>query len=374
MRFPEFTEEWEEHALAEYLDFKNGLNPDVKRIGRGLPFISVMDILADGTINYDSIRGKVEATEREIENFSVGKFFLCLVAIYLMLTFAQKQNMTETIAYIKESLRDLYPSSEVSSLVRLIMERVCNIQPHHFLFCKDKELPESEKSRIHDIVERLKQMEPIQYILGTADFYSLQFEVDPSVLIPRPETEELVEQVILDNADKKIKILDIGTGSGCIAVTLRKHLKKASVIATDISAEALATARRNAKRNNTTVTFIQTDILDPEKAEMDIPFILDVIVSNPPYIKEEEKKDMERNVLDYEPHLALFVPDNDPLLYYWHIAHFGKKKLRRNGRLYFEINAACGNMVVEMLEEEGYKNIELIQDLSGRDRIIKARK
>ena len=236
-----------------------------------------------------------------------------------MLTFAQKQNMTETIAYIKESLRDLYPSSEVSSLVRLIMERVCNIQPHHFLFCKDKELPESEKSRIHDIVERLKQMEPIQYILGTADFYSLQFEVDPSVLIPRPETEELVE-------------------------------------------------------HNTTVTFIQTDILDPEKAEMDIPFILDVIVSNPPYIKEEEKKDMERNVLDYEPHLALFVPDNDPLLYYWHIAHFGKKKLRRNGHLYFEINAACGNMVVEMLEEEGYKNIELIQDLSGKDRIIKARK
>ena len=282
--------------------------------------------------------------------------------------------MTETIAYIKESLRDLYPSSEVSSLVRLIMERVCNIQPHHFLFCKDKELPESEKSRIHDIVERLKQMEPIQYILGTADFYSLQFEVDPSVLIPRPETEELVEQVILDNADQKIKILDIGTGSGCIAVTLRKHLKKASVIATDISAEALATARRNAKRNNTTVTFIQTDILDPEKAEMDIPFILDVIVSNPPYIKEEEKKDMERNVLDYEPHLALFVPDNDPLLYYWHIAHFVKKKLRRNGHLYFEINAACGNMVVEMLEEEGYKNIELIQDLSGKDRIIKARK
>lgn len=297
-----------------------------------------------------------------------------MVAIYLMLTFAQKQNMTETIAYIKESLRDLYPSSEVSSLVRLIMERVCNIQPHHFLFCKDKELPESEKSRIHDIVERLKQMEPIQYILGTADFYSLQFEVDPV----RPDTASGNRRTgragHASTMQTKDKILDIGTGSGCIAVTLRKHLKKASVIATDISAEALATARRNAKRNNTTVTFIQTDILDPEKAEMDIPFILDVIVSNPPYIKEEEKKDMERNVLDYEPHLALFVPDNDPLLYYWHIAHFGKKKLRRNGRLYFEINAACGNMVVEMLEEEGYKNIELIQDLSGRDRIIKARK
>ena len=282
--------------------------------------------------------------------------------------------MTETLAYIKESLKDLYPPSEISSLVRLIMERVSNIQPHHFLFCKDKILPEAEKNRIHEIVERLKEMEPIQYILGTADFYSLQFEVNPSVLIPRPETEELVEQVIIDNEGKKIKILDIGTGSGCIAVTLRKHLKQASIIATDISTEALDTARRNAKRNNATITFIQTDILNPEKAEMDIPFILDVIVSNPPYIKEEEHIDMERNVLDYEPHIALFVPDNDPLLYYWHIAHFGKKKLRRNGRLYFEINAAYGSMVVEMLEEEGYKDIELIQDLSGKDRIVKARK
>ena len=282
--------------------------------------------------------------------------------------------MTETLAYIKESLKDLYPPSEISSLVRLIMERVSNIQPHHFLFCKDKILPEAEKNRIHEIVERLKEMEPIQYILGTADFYSLQFEVNPSVLIPRPETEELVEQVIIDNEGKKIKILDIGTGSGCIAVTLRKHLKQASIIATDISTEALDTARRNAKRNNATITFIQTDILNPEKAEMDIPFILDVIVSNPPYIKEEEKIDMERNVLDYEPHIALFVPDNDPLLYYWHIAHFGKKKLRRNGRLYFEINAAYGSMVVEMLEEGGYKDIELIQDLSGKDRIVKARK
>ena len=281
--------------------------------------------------------------------------------------------MTGTIAYIKKSLKELYPPSEVSSLVRLIMERVCNILPHHFLFCKDKELSESEKKRIHEIVERLKQMEPIQYILGTADFYSLLFEVNPSVLIPRPETEELVERVIIDNADKKIKILDIGTGSGCIAVTLRKHLKKASVIAADISAEALATARRNAKHNNATITFIQTDILNPEKAEADIPFILDVIVSNPPYIKEEEKKDMEKNVLDYEPHLALFVPDNNPLLYYWHIAHFGKKKLKKDGLLYFEINAACGKMVVEMLEKEGYKDIELIQDLSGKDRIIKAR-
>ena len=235
--------------------------------------------------------------------------------------------MTETIAYIKESLKDLYPTSEINSLVRLIMERVCNIQRHHFILCTDKQLPENEKRQIHNITERLRQMEPIQYILETADFYSLLFEVNPSVLIPRPETEELVEQVILDNTDKKIQILDIGTGSGCIAVTLRKNLEKATVIATDISSAALETARRNAKRNHVPVTFIQTDILNSEKAETDIPFFVDIIVSNPPYIKEEEKKEMEKNVLDYEPPLALFVPDDDPLLFYRHIARFGQKRL-----------------------------------------------
>ncbi len=282
--------------------------------------------------------------------------------------------MTETIAYIKESLKDLYPTSEINSLVRLIMERVCNIQRHHFILCTDKQLPENEKRQIHNITERLRQMEPIQYILETADFYSLLFEVNPSVLIPRPETEELVEQVILDNTDKKIQILDIGTGSGCIAVTLRKNLEKATVIATDISSAALETARRNAKRNHVPVTFIQTDILNSEKAETDIPFFVDIIVSNPPYIKEEEKKEMEKNVLDYEPPLALFVPDDDPLLFYRHIARFGQKRLNKNGRIYFEINAACGKMTVDMLAEEGYHNIELIRDLSGKERIIKANK
>ena len=296
-----------------------------------------------------------------------------MVAIYLMLTFAQKQNMTETIAYIKESLRDLYPSSEVSSLVRLIMERVCNIQPHHFLFCKDKELPESEKSRIHDIVERLKQMEPIQYILGTADFYSLQFEVDPSVLIPRPETEELVEQVILDNADKKIKILDIGTGSGCIAVTLRKHLKKASVIATDISAEALVTARRNAKRNNTTVTFIQTDILDPEKAEMDIPFILDVIVSNPPYIAAAEEAEVMAEVLHHEPHSALFS-EQDGLRHLHAVIRAGQQALKPGGLIAMEHGYRQGEAVRRLLMEAGYNAPRTEQDLAGLDRCTWARR
>lgn len=281
--------------------------------------------------------------------------------------------MTETIAFIKESLKDTYPIPEVNSLVRLIMERVCNTPPHHFLFCQDKQIPEAEKERIREIVRRLKQQEPIQYILGTADFYSLSFEVNPSVLIPRPETEELVERIILDNQDRRIRILDVGTGSGCIAITLRKHLKEANVMATDISPEALATARRNAKRNNVSIPLFQTDILQTEQAAADIPYRFDIIVSNPPYVREAERKDMERNVLEHEPSLALFVPDDDPLLYYRHIADFGRQKLEKDGLLYFEINAACGDMTVGMLEEKAYKNIELIKDLSGKDRIVKAR-
>lgn len=280
--------------------------------------------------------------------------------------------MTETIAYIKESLKDSYPPSEVSSIVRLIIERICHIPPYRFLSGDTITLPDSEKKRIHEITEHLKQMEPIQYIIGIADFYSLEFEVNPSVLIPRPETEELVEHIIHDNDGKVITVLDIGTGSGCIAITLAKHLKQSRVSAVDISAEALSVARRNASNNGADVSFIQTDILRPDKAETDISGQFDLIVSNPPYIKEEEKREMERNVLEYEPHLALFVPDNDPLLFYRAIARFGKKKLNPGGRLYFEINAQCGAETAGMLRGEGYKQVELIKDLSGKDRIIKA--
>ena len=274
--------------------------------------------------------------------------------------------MTETIAYIKESLKDLYPTSEINSLVRLIMERVCNIQRHHFILCTDKQLPENEKRQIHNITERLRQMEPIQYILETADFYSLLFEVNPSVLIPRPETEELVEQVILDNTDKKIQILDIGTGSGCIAVTLRKNLEKATVIATDISSAALETARRNAKRNHVPVTFIQTDILNSEKAENDIPFFVDIIVSNPPYITQSEKTSVDANVLLYEPHSALFVPDTDPLLFYEAIGLYAVKALAPRHSLYLEINPLHAEALRDMLARQGWHDIDLRRDTSGK--------
>ena len=280
--------------------------------------------------------------------------------------------MRETIAYLKDSLSNLYPPSEVSGIVRLLMERICHIPPYRLLTGDDIVLADTDKQRIREIVEHLKRMEPIQYIIGIADFYSLEFEVGPDVLIPRPETEELVDRVIRDYPDKAVKILDIGTGSGCIAITLARHLPQATVTAIDISAGALTIAAGNAKRNGVSVDFIHTDILSEEKAGAAIPGTFDVIVSNPPYIKELEKKEMERNVLDYEPHLALFVPDEDPLLFYRAIAHFGKKKLVKEGRLYFEINAQCGCETVDMLQHEGYTNIELIRDLSGKDRMVKA--
>jgi release factor glutamine methyltransferase len=255
------------------------------------------------------------------------------------------------------------------------MEQICNLQPHQYLIFQDTQLSNEKKNKIIEVVERMKSKEPIQYILGTADFYSIPFEVNSSVLIPRPETEELVDLIISENSTSIGKnILDIGTGSGCIAITLQKNIKTTHVYAVDISAEALNVARRNAVQNQTDVTFIQTDILQLEKAQKDIPYTFDIIVSNPPYIKQEEKKEMEQNVLDFEPHLALFVPDQDPLLFYRHIAEFGKEKLKENGLLYFEINAACGEITCKMLQKKGYNKVQLIKDLSGKDRFIKAYK
>lgn len=281
--------------------------------------------------------------------------------------------MKETVTYINDSLKDIYPSNEIGSFTRLIMEQVCGLKPHNLLFCKDKEISETEKAKIRQIVARLQKEEPIQYILGIADFYGRTFAVTPSVLIPRPETEELVERIIVDYEDsKEVKILDVGTGSGCIGITLRRQLRQSEVIAVDISADAIQIARKNARHLGVPVIFIQTDILSLKKSEMDIPFIFDVIVSNPPYVKNSEKAAMDKNVLEYEPHEALFVPDEDPLVFYRQIARLGKKKLKKEGRLYFEINAQCGQMMKEMLENEGYCQIELIQDIFGKDRIVKA--
>lgn len=281
--------------------------------------------------------------------------------------------MTETLHYIEQSLKGIFPENEIRCFSRILFEKVCGIPPYRLLVDKDKKLSDTEKREITAIVERLQQAEPLQYILGEADFYGMTFSVNPDVLIPRPETEELVELILTRHKKEKHRILDVGTGSGCIAISLAKNLATSTVFAADISEKALQTARINAVRNQVDIRFIQTNILSKE-AETEIPGSYSILVSNPPYVKNSEKADMEKNVLEYEPHLALFVPDNDPLQFYRAIARFGKTKLTNNGFLYVEINAQYGPETVEMLKEEGYHNIFLKQDISGKNRIIEAQR
>jgi len=282
--------------------------------------------------------------------------------------------MKETISFISEALHEQYPPEEINTFTRWILEEVCNLTLQQQILCKDIQLSHAKKEHIQMIVQRLRKMEPLQYILEKCYFYGLIFNVNPSVLIPRPETEELVNHIIGSETKSNLKILDIGTGSGCIAVTLAKHLVNPEVYAIDISAEALVTANKNAKQNNTIVHFQHIDILSDNVLENYAGQSFNIIVSNPPYVKNSEKATMLDNVLHHEPHQALFVPDHDPLLFYRRIADIGLLMLKKSGRLYFEINAACGAIITDMLNEKGYQNIQLIQDLEGKDRFVKATK
>lgn len=284
--------------------------------------------------------------------------------------------MTETFRYIEHELQGIYPPGEIRSFARILCEHVCGVPYHRLLLDKDKQLSANEKQAIHRIVERLKQSEPIQYILGDAPFYDLSFTVTPGVLIPRPETEELADYIIRTHTGRKgdaTRILDIGTGSGCIAVTLARHLPGAEVWAADISEVALETARQNAVKNGVSVRFCRVDVLQERCAGM-FPGVYDILVSNPPYVTDSEKKNMEKNVLDYEPSLALFVPDTDPLLFYKAISRLGKQKIREGGFLYFEINARFGKETAGLLEKDGYKQVRLMKDLYGKERMIEARR
>ncbi|MDD2436189.1 MAG: peptide chain release factor N(5)-glutamine methyltransferase [Massilibacteroides sp.] len=277
--------------------------------------------------------------------------------------------MNETLAYLKQALGNQNSPEEVRSLIHLIMKKVCRLEPHQLFLDKDKDLSDAEKAEIRLIVQRLSRQEPIQYILGETLFYGYRFRVTPAVLIPRPETEELVERIIREEKTERLQVLDIGTGSGCIAVSLARQLNQASVWAVDISEEALSVARENAKRNLAEVTFLQMDVL---QAEPELPGKLDLLVSNPPYVMNGEKQAMEQNVLNYEPHQALFVSDNDPLVFYRAIADLGRRLLKEGGRLYLEINAALGKETLDVLKERQYKECQLEKDLSGKDRMIKA--
>ena len=274
----------------------------------------------------------------------------------------------KTIArHINEALSNCYSAGEVSALTRIIATELLGIPQMTFFLKDDVTLTAEQQTLLGNAIERLKKQEPIQYILGYCDFCGLRFKVTPVTLIPRPETSELVEWVASEATGKE-SILDIGTGSGCIAVSLAYRVPQSKVTAWDISPGALAVATENSKANNSAVRFEQVDILAYEPTGEQF----DIIVSNPPYIKENEKEAMHTNVLDWEPHTALFVPNSDPLLFYRTIAQKGLSMLSNGGKLYFEINRAHGKETVEMLESLGYTGIELRKDFADNDRMIRA--
>lgn len=271
------------------------------------------------------------------------------------------------IQYATDKLKDTYDEQEIRSICHLIFMDIFKYTKIDIHLRKHETLNESFVNRFYGIIAQLQTNIPIQYIIGETEFAGFRFKVTPSTLIPRPETEELV-QWISGQAVPGCRVLDIGTGSGCIAISLSRLIPGAQVTAFDISGEALEIARFNNSQNNTDVNFIRKDILQREPCTGDD---YDIIVSNPPYVRKTEKKEMHARVLDFEPHMALFVPDNDPLVFYRAIAGFGQTHLHPGGMLFFEINEAFGNETVQMLREYEYQDIQLKKDIYGKKRFIK---
>lgn len=268
----------------------------------------------------------------------------------------------------RHKLKESYNRDEIRLFAFLILEDMFHLPLSEIVTRKFNDLSDNEKQTINHVIQRLLEKEPIQYIVGTTEFYGLKFKVTPSVLIPRPETEELVEWITASGKDVP-RILDIGTGSGCIAISLAKLLPGSNVEAWDISQEALDVAQHNAQLNNVKVSFKKVNVLQPYVIHT--PF--DIIVSNPPYIQELEKKTMDENVLNYEPHTALFVEGNNALIFYDRIAELALNHLSEDGVLYFEISHSKGEKVVNLLKEKGFKDIELQKDISGNNRMIRAK-
>lgn len=269
-----------------------------------------------------------------------------------------------------EELDFLEDRVEAESFFYLILEKFKNLKRIDLALNPNLEMSEIDLARWTEIVSELKTQRPIQYILGETEFFGLRFKVNENTLIPRSETEELVELIIDESGKWKVenlKILDIGTGSGCIAISLAKNILNSNVSAIEVSEKAIETAKINAESNEVKVNFILKNILETE----DLQEQFDVIVSNPPYVRNLEKHEIKTNVLEFEPHLALFVEDNDALIFYRKIAQLALKNLTENGKLYFEINQYLGKETVELLENLGFKNVKLIKDIYENDRMIK---
>ncbi|HLW33408.1 MAG TPA: peptide chain release factor N(5)-glutamine methyltransferase [Aequorivita sp.] len=276
----------------------------------------------------------------------------------------------------KNTLLGLYPLEEIESFFNILSEKYLKLSRIKIALNPNREISEEEEAEFQAALIRLKKNEPLQYIIGETEFNGLPFKVNEHTLIPRPETEELVEWILADLSEIKprndfsiteLKVLDIGTGSGCIAISLSKNLPEAKVSAIDISEEALKLASLNAEMNEVAVNFIQKDVL----SEKTLPDKYSIIVSNPPYVRELEKDQMMPNVLNYEPEIALFVKDDDALLFYRTIAQLAKFHLKPSGKLYFEINEFLGEELSVFLTDEGFKNIQLKRDIYGKNRMLK---
>lgn len=288
--------------------------------------------------------------------------------------------------YYASQLESIYGSDEANALIMILLEHYFNINRVKIALEQELRLSESELLTLHFAVKELLKNRPIQYIIGETEFCGMRFFVNENVLIPRPETEELVEKLAVssyqfssfrpkrsevEKSPANVSILDIGTGSGCIAISLAKLLKDSTVTAVDVSEKALEIAKKNAEANDVNVNFIKDDILNHKNQEL-IDNQYDIIVSNPPYVCESEKNEMRANVLDYEPSTALFVPDNDPLIFYRKILEFAQKTLKPAGEIWFEINEKFGEEMKNLCFVMGFKNVEILKDFRGKDRILRA--
>jgi release factor glutamine methyltransferase len=299
-----------------------------------------------------------------------------------------RMKINEATTWLRKELEKIYPPSESASISLMVMEHLTKLSKSEQLQKQNETLELHALHNLTNFAHRLGGHEPVQYVLGECWFYGLNLFVDKNVLIPRAETEELVDWIIkdvskkgLDVFDKKItgadkttvlKILDVGTGSGCIALALKNKMPGAEVWGCDVSEEALNVARRNGSELNIRVDFQGVDFLDRSQQHA-LPSV-DIIVSNPPYVPQKNKKDMQPNVLEYEPHTALFVPDNDALIFYKALADFGKIRLHEPGSIYMEIHEDLANEVASLFDFSGYSNVEIKKDMQGKDRMVKAEK
>lgn len=292
-----------------------------------------------------------------------------LVSFYFFIGTDIYKHMKNCHNIIHHQLNSIYSEREIESMFRIAIEALMGWDYNQFILNRNTTLTDEVREKFSSWVQRMAKSEPIQYIIGETEFFDLKFQVNQHVLIPRQETEELIDLIIRKNKHQNPRILDIGTGSGCIAISLAKNIQKSQVTAFDISDQALAIATQNAEKNNVDVNFQQQDILNWKSNTFNS---FDIIVSNPPYIRQSEKKLMRDNVLNYEPHLALFVEEDDPLIFYREIAHFAAKHLNPEGQIYFEINEAFGAETIVLLNETGFSSAQIIADLNGKARMASA--